>query len=431
MKPFHLAWFGNAGPTGWRKPSGQLFDWRRADIYLEIARLCERAKFDMVLFADSLAVPAVLGGSRDWSVAHGHHVTQDPLPTIAMMGAVTNNLGLGCTLSSTFYPPFLLARMLATLDQLTNGRAAWNLVTTASKDAAQNFGLDDILEHDLRYDRADEYVALCRALWDSWEPDAVVMDRDRNIFADPAKVRAVDFEGEHFRSKGPSTVTSSPQRHPIISVAGTSVRGQKFAVQHGDMAISHKNSIDDMRNYVRTTREQLEAAGRDPKSVKIFFSIKPVMGDTEAEAREQWEKNLASADIDAGMATLATFLGIDLLQFDIDKPLPRDLHVPGMRGTFQRYLSMPEGTTLRDWARVEGLYETYEICGTPDHVADVLAHTAEYTDCDGFHFRPSQGITDIAYLLDVATKLIPVLQQRGLFRREYKGLTLRDHLFEY
>ena len=313
MTKFHLAWFGNQSPSGWRKPSGQLFDWRQADIYLETARLCERAKFDMVLFADSLAVPAVLGGSRDWSVAHGHHVAMDPAPTIAMMGAVTQHIGLGCTLSSTFYPPFLLARLLSTLDHLTRGRIMWNLVTTASKDAAQNFGLDDILEHDARYDRADEYVALCRALWDSWEPDAVVMDREANLFADPAKVHAVDFEGEHFRCKGPSTVTSSPQRHPVISVAGTSPRGQRFAVQHGDMAISHKNSIEDMRDYVQTTRAQLEAAGRDPKSVKIFFSIKPVMGDTEAEAQERWAKNLADADVDAGLATLATFMGIDLL----------------------------------------------------------------------------------------------------------------------
>ena len=431
MKPFHLAWFGNASPSGWRKPSGQLYDWRQADIYLEVARLCERAKFDMVLFADSLAVPSALGGSRDWSVAHGHHVVQDPLPTIAMMGAVTQKLGLGCTLSSTFYPPFLLARMLATMDHLTKGRVLWNLVTTASKDAAQNFGLDDILEHDARYDRADEYVALCRALWDSWEPDAVVMDREANIFADPAKVHAVDFEGEHFRCKGPSTVTSSPQRHPVISVAGTSPRGQAFAVRHGDMAISHKNSLEDMRNYVQTTRAQLEAAGRDPGSVKIFFSIKPVMGDTAAAAREQRDFNLEHADIDQGMATLAMFLGVDLLQFDMDRPLPRDLHVPGMRGTFQRYLSLPEGTTLRDWARIEGLYETFEICGTPEHVADVLEHAVEFTGCDGFHFRPAQGLTDIAYLLEVATKLVPVLQRRGLFRREYRGQTLRDHLFEY
>ncbi len=431
MKKFHLAWFGNASPSGWRKPSGQLFDWRQADIYLEIARLCERAKFDMVLFADGLGVPAVLGGSRDWSVAHGHFVTQDPAPTIAMMGAVTTKLGLGCTLSSTFYPPFLLARMLSTLDHLTKGRILWNLVTTASKDAAQNFGLDDILEHDARYDRADEYVALCRALWDSWEPDAVVMDREANLFADPAKVHAVDFVGEHFRCKGPSTVTSSPQVHPVISVAGTSPRGQAFAVRHGDMAISHKNSIEDMRTYVQTTRAQLVAAARDPASVKIFFSIKPVLGATEAAAQEKMAENLANADVDAGLATLATFMGIDLLEYDMDQPLPHDLHVPGMRGTFQRYLSLPPGTTLRDWARIEGQYETYQICGTPEHVADVLEHTVDYTGCDGFHFRPSRGITDIEYLLEVATTLIPILQKRGMVRDEYRGTTLRDHLFEF
>jgi FMN-dependent oxidoreductase (nitrilotriacetate monooxygenase family) len=431
MKRFHLAWFGNTGPTGWRKPIGALYDWRQPDIYMEVARLCEHAKFDMVLFADGLAVPAVLGGSRDWSVAHGYQVTQDPVPTIAMMGAVTRKIGLGSTLSSTFYPPFLLARLLSTLDHLTRGRVAWNLVTTASRDAAQNFGLDDILEHDERYDRADEYVELCRALWDSWEPDAVLMDRATGVFADPSKVHEINFEGRYFRSRGPSTVTSSPQRHPVISVAGTSPRGQRFAVRHGDMAISHKNSIEDMRDYVRTTREQLVASGRDPYSMKIFFSIKPVLGDSMSEAREIWQRNLEHADIDLGLATLANYLGVDLLQFDLDKPLPRDLHVPGMRGTFQRYLAMPEGSTLRDWAREEGLHETYPICGTPEFAADALAHAVEYTDCDGFHFRPAGGITDLEYLIQVTTKLIPVLQARGLVRLEYTGSTLRDHLFEF
>ena len=355
----------------------------------------------------------------------------DPAPTIAMMGAVTQHIGLGCTLSSTFYPPFLLARLLGTLDHLTRGRILWNLVTTASKDAAQNFGLDDILEHDARYDRADEYVALCRALWDSWEPDAVVMDREANLFADPAKVHAVDFEGEHFRCKGPSTVTSSPQRHPVISVAGTSPRGQRFAVQHGDMAISHKNSIEDMRDYVQTTRAQLEAAGRDPKSVKIFFSIKPVMGDTEAEAQERWAKNLADADVDAGLATLATFMGIDLLAFDMDQPLPRDLHVPGMRGTFQRYLSLPEGTTLRDWARMKGCTRLTRSAALPPTSPMCWNIPSNIPAATGSTSARPVGSRDIEYLLEVATKLIPVLQQRGLVRDEYRGRTLRDHLFEF
>ena len=431
MKRFHLAWFGNASPSGWQLPSGALYDWRQADIYLEIAKLCERAKFDMVLFADGLAVPAVLGGSRDWAVAHGLQVTQDPVPTIAMMGAVTQHLGLGATLSTTFYPPFLLARLLGTLDHLTKGRIAWNLVTTASKDAAQNFGLDDILEHDSRYDRADEFVALCRALWDSWEPGAVVMDRQTGVFADPAKVHEINFAGEHFRSRGPSTVTSSPQGHPVVSVAGTSPRGQRFAVQHGDMAIAHKNTLEDMRAYVASTRAQLATAGRDPGSIKVFFSIKPVMGDTEVAAQARWQRNREAADVDAGLAILANFMGVDLLQFELDKPLPRDLPVPGMRGTFQRYLALPASTTLRDWAREEGMYETFPVCGTPDQVADALAHAADYTGCDGFHFRSSGGITDIAYLLDIATQLIPVLQRRGLVRQDYSGATLRHHLFEF
>jgi len=430
-RKFHLAWFGGAGGSNWGNSAGALYDWRQPEIYQDIAKLCERAKFDLCLFADGLAVPKVLGGSRDWYVKRGIQISQDPVPTLAMMAAATSKIGLGSTLSSTFYPPYLLARLLGTLDHLTRGRVGWNLVTTASDDAAQNFGYDEILEHDARYDRADEYVALCRALWDSWEPDAVVMDRENNIFAIPERVHEINFEGKYFKSKGPLTVTSSPQRNPVISVAGTSPRGTRFAAKHGDMAISHKNSIPDMRNYVQSLRQLVAEEGRDPASVKVFFSIKPVIGDTEAEAREQWDRNYEDADEEEGMAILSNYLNVDLMKFDRNKPLPRDLYVPGMRGTFQRYLAMPEGTTLREWAKEEGMHETFPICGTPDHVADVLEQAVIDTDCDGFHFRPAHGFTDYAYCLQIMTKLIPVLQRRGLTRSEYTGATLRHHLTEF
>lgn len=428
-RKFHLAWFGGTGPSDWLKPGAQTYDWRHPEIYMKVAQMCERAKFDMVLFADNLAVPSVLGGSRDWYVKRGATINFDPLPTMAMMAAVTEKIGLTSTLSTTFYPPFLLARLLGTLDHLTRGRVGWNLVTSASNDSAQNFGYDELLDHDERYDRADEYVALCRALWDSWEPDAVVMDRERGIFADPAKVHAIDFEGKYFRSKGPLTVTSSPQRHPIISVAGTSGRGQEFACLHGDMAIAHKSSLDDMRKYVQGVRQGLAKAGRDPRAIKVFFSIKPVMGDTEAMAKERWDQNLEKADVEEGLAILSNYLAIDLSQFDLDKPLPTDLKVRGIVGTLQRYQSMKPGATLRDWAKEEALHETYPICGTPEHVADVLEQTVIDTDCDGFHFR--SGITDVDYLTQVTEKLIPVLQARGLTRSDYSGATLRDHLFEF
>jgi FMN-dependent oxidoreductase (nitrilotriacetate monooxygenase family) len=428
-KKFHLAWFGNSGPTNWSDPIGTLYDYRQPEIYQEVAKLCERAKFDMVIFADSLSVPKSHGGSRDWYVKRGIQIPQDPVPILAMMAAVTKHIGLAATLSTTFYPPYLLARLLGTMDHLTAGRVAWNVVTSASKDAARNFGYDELLDHDERYDRADEYMDLCRSLWDSWEPDAVVMDRENNIFADPSKVHSVDFKGKYYKSAGPLNITSSPQRYPVISVAGSSPRGTRFAAKHGDMAIGHKNSVADMKFYVDNLRQRAAEEGRDPASIKVFFSIKPVIGDSEAEAKERWAKNFEEADIEEGLAILSNYLGIDLSTFELDKPLPRDLKVNGIIGSMQRYLAMPAGSTLRDWAKEEAMHETFPICGTPEQCADMMEQAIIDTGCDGFHVRA--GVSNYPYLLEFTTKLIPVLQRRGLTRTEYAGSTLKENLFAF
>jgi FMN-dependent oxidoreductase (nitrilotriacetate monooxygenase family) len=429
MKKLHLAWFGSAAPNIWNKPTGNMYDWRKADIYQDVARLAERAKFDMLLFADTLAVPSTFGGSNDWYVKNGFQIAHDPLPIIAMMAAATSRIGVASTLSSTFYPPFLLARLLATLDHLTNGRVGWNVVTTASKDAAQNFGLDTIIPHDERYDMADEYLALCRQLWDSWEPDAVKHDRESGVFADPSKVHQINFKGKYYKSRGPLNVVSSPQRHPVIIMAGTSPRGQRFAVENADMVIAHKNTVEDMRKYSQSVRKQLADAGRDPRSIKIFFSIKPVMGKTEAEAKERWQYNYDHADMEQGLADLSTTLGFDMSTFDLDKPLPDDLPVQAIMGKLLQIQGMGRPVTLREIAQREGMKETFQICGSYEQTADIIEETARETDADGFHFR--SGMQDLDYLVDVAMNLVPILQARGLVRTEYSGNTLRDHLFEF
>ena len=429
MRKLHLAWFGSAAPGIWNKPAGNIYDWRKADVYQDVARLAERAKFDMLLFADTLAVPSMYGGSHDWYVRNGFQIAHDPLPIIAMMAAATSKIGVASTLSSTFYPPFLLARLLATLDHLTNGRVGWNVVTTASKDAAQNFGLETIIPHDERYDMADEYLALCRQLWDSWEADAVKHDRKTGIFADSSKVHEINFNGKYYKSRGPLNVVSSPQRHPVIIMAGTSPRGQRFAVENADMVIAHKNTVEDMRKYSQSVRRQLADAGRDPRSIKIFFSIKPVMGRTEAEAKDRWQYNYEHADMEQGLADLSTTLGFDMSKFDLDKPLPDDLPVQAIMGKLLQIQGMGRPVTLREIAQREGMKETFQICGSYEQVADVIEETARETDADGFHFRA--GMQDFDYLVDVVMNLVPILQERGLARTEYSGSTLREHLFEF
>lgn len=397
---------------------------------MDVARLCERAFMDMVLFGDIAAIPATYRNSNDHYVKYGLDTHMDPVPVLAMMGGVTRHIGLGATLSTSLYPPFLLARMMGTLDHLTAGRTAWNVVTSTSASAAQNFGQDDLPAHDERYNIADEFLDLTRKLWESWAPDAVVEDREQGIFADPAKVKPVHFVGKYFKCRGPLNVPALPQRHPVIIMAGTSGRGQQFAVTNADMVIAHKNTVADMRTYSTQLRNQLEAAGRDPASCKVFFSIKPVMGDTADMAQAKWAVNYENADFEGGLSYLSGSLGIDLATFDVDKPLPPDLPVQGAISKLLQHTQGTKGKTIREIAKHEGMHETFPICGTPEQVADIIEQAAVEGGADGFHFRvPKVG--DFQYLTEVVTKLMPVLQKRGLARTSYAGSTLRDNLFAF
>ena len=429
VKKLHFAWFGAPGAHYWNVPSAATYDWRRGDLYMDIARTCERACMDMVLFADLPAIPTAFGGNNDHYVKHGQEVHLDPAPILAMMGAATRHLGLGATLSTSLYPPFLLARMMGTLDHLSAGRTAWNVVTSASAAAAQNYGQDDLPEHDERYNIADEYLDLVRRLWDSWAPDAVLQDVEQDIFADPAKVKPVHFAGKYFKSRGPLTMPALPQRHPVIVMAGTSKRGQQFAVTNADMVIAHKNSVQDMRTYSTQLRNQLAEAGRDPASCKIFFSIKPVMGDTPAMAQEKWARNYENAPPALGLSYLSATMGLDMAKFDLDQPLPPDLPVQGMIGKLLQYTQAKKDMTLREIAKHEAMHETFPIVGTPGQVADIIEQTAAEGGADGFHFRVKVG--DFDYLTEVATKLMPILQKRGLARTSYAGTTLRENLFAF
>jgi len=431
-KKLHLAWFGIAGPGGsagdWKR-SVDGYDWRYPEIYQDIAKACERAKFDLVFFADQYGIPQVYGGNWDhplkaglWSPCH------DPLPILGALAACTRRIGLVATLSTTFYPTYLLARLLASLDHFSRGRLGWNVVTSTKKSAALAFGMDDLIEHDERYNIADEYLALCKALWSSWEPDALVMDRDRDLFADPSKVHAVDFKGKYFRSQGVLNVPASPQGGPVIVQAGGSPRGQRFAAEHAEMVIINKTSVEGLKAYTTALRGELVRAGRDPASCKILCGIKPIFGETESIARERWEAQAAEATVETGLITLSEQTGIDMSAYDLDSPLPAGLKGPGMQSKLPEY-SRHRPATLREIALNEARHDNFPIYGTADQIADRLEQAAVEGDADGFYLRP--GLQNIAYVIEFVDKVVPVLQRRGLLRKEYSGATLRHHLFEY
>ena len=228
----------------------------------------ERAKFDLIMLGDSLAVPGTYQGRMDAYLRYAEHAPfHDPSPLVAIMAAVTRRIGLAVTLSTTFYPPFLLARLMTTLDHLSRGRVAWNVVTSYKHEEALNFGYHEMLEHDQRYDRADEYLELCYQLWASWTPDAVVMDQRTDTFADPAKVRAIDFEGTYYRSRGPLNATPSPQRRPVIVQAGTSERGQEFAARHAEAIIVGRETPEEMKRFYDAFKARCASSDERQRSV--------------------------------------------------------------------------------------------------------------------------------------------------------------------
>ena len=330
------------------------YEWTRPELWQDMAVALERAKFDLIMLGDSLAVPGTYQGRRDAYLRYAEHAPfHDPGPLVAIMAAVTRRIGLAATLSTTFYPPFLLARLMTTLDHLSRGRIAWNVVTSYKIEEALNFGYQELLDHDQRYDRADEYMELCYRLWSSWDPDAVVMDERTDTFADPAKVRAIDFEGTYYRSRGPLSATPSPQGRPVIIQAGASDRGQDFAARHAEAVIVSRETTDEMKQYYDQFKARVKQQGRDPGECKVFFLTKPIIGDTDEAAQRRADELYANAPVEAGLASLSTMLQMDMSTFDLDKPLPGAIQtraIQGIRSQLDRFYMSGRTPTLRDIA---------------------------------------------------------------------------------
>jgi FMN-dependent oxidoreductase (nitrilotriacetate monooxygenase family) len=432
-------WFGAFSPhagfglDGWHGPrTGTGYDWTRPELWRDMAVALERARFDLVMLGDSLAVPATYQGRTDAYLRYAEHAPfHDPAPLMAIMAAATTRIGLALTLSTTFYPPFLLARLLTTLDHLSRGRIAWNVVTSYKLEEAQNFGYRELLDHDQRYDRADEYMELCYRLWDSWEPDAVVMDPRTDTFADPARVHPIDFEGSYYRSRGPLNATPSPQGRPVIVQAGTSERGQDFAARHAEAIIVGRETVDDMKQFYDSFKARLRKLGREPDDCKIFFLVKPIVGDTDEAARQTADQLYANAPVEAGLAALSTLLQIDLSTYDLDQPLPASIQaraIQGIRSQLDRFYLAGRTPTLREIATRKVSLDSTPFIGAPQSVADGLARTIEAIGGDGFAIR--QGIWP-GYVGPFVEQVVPLLQQRGAARAEYVGTTLREHLREF
>jgi FMN-dependent oxidoreductase (nitrilotriacetate monooxygenase family) len=434
-KRFHLGWFMNFTPDEWREPFGQGGRPWDGQFYVEMAKSLERACFDYIMIEDKLMVPQTYGGSAKASLNHGMMVPKhDPAPLAVAMGMATQRLGVIATMSTMAYPPFLMARLCSTIDSLTNGRFGWNVVTSAEDLMAKNFGMERLPPRDQRYEMADEYMEVMRKLFESWDPDAVVLDRDAGIYADETKVRPIDFEGKYYKVRGPLNTVPSPQGRPIYVQAGASPKGRDFAATHADSIVSVASGVEEMKKFRADIRARAAKFGRDPDSIKVMFCVTPTLGETDDEARAKYERMLNSPHfIVDTLASLAAITEIDFAQYDLDKPLPEKLVTNGESGTLDKFQQWGSGKTLKELvvAGGGGLVSSVELVGTPDTVAERMGEVMQEVGGDGFLITTPVLRVSRRFITEVADGLVPALQKRGLARTAYAHEKLRDNLLDF
>ena len=426
----HLAAFVTAGPGrpgGWRHPNS-VSDWRSAGYYQRIGRTLERARFDLIFFADILAVPDRYGGSLDPQLRYGAlgSLRLDPTPILATIAGATEHLGLAATASTTYLEPFTVARSFATLDHLSGGRAAWNVVTSFQDAEARNFGRAEHIDRARRYDRAEEFLQVTSKLWDSWDDDALVLDRAEPLFADPERVHQLDHKGEWFDVRGPLNVSRPPQGYPVIIQAGSSPTGRDFAARWADVIFCSHASLDSAKDFYAEIKGRAVAHGRQASDIKILPAVTPVVAPTTAEAHHKSRELTDLVPALAGLSTLAYHLDIDLSVFPHDERLP-DVDVPGVQGHYHevREITEKRGLTLREVGKQYGSRYEGDFVGTAEEIADGFEQWFTEGGCDGFTvaavYQP--GAFD-----EFADAVVPELQRRGLFRTDYTGATLRENL---
>ena len=401
--------------------------------YQHIARTLEAGKFHLAFFDDRLAMPDIYGSDHSVAVREGiRPVKLDPIPILAIMGAVTQHLGLGATCSTTYFEPYQVARTFQTLDHMTGGRAAWNVVTSLNDSEAANFGRDGHLPHDVRYDRADEFVQAVIGHWDSWDDDAIVLDKQNGVFGNPEKVRKLDFQGKFIKSRGPFTVPRSPQGHPIIIQAGQSGRGHAFAARWSDIVFAIYYSIEVGKQSYAKVKDLVAKIGRNPDHVKITPELYVVVGETKSEAEDKMAKIDALNRPSDGIVLLSEQLAFDFSKKPLDEPFTDEemKSINGMHALRDRVLAKSgiKNPTPRDFVNFSAkstLRELPLIYGSPQQVADVLEEWFEQRACDGFVI-PSTTLPGTYE--DFARLVSPELQRRGLLQSEYRGSTLRDNL---
>ncbi|MBY3790906.1 LLM class flavin-dependent oxidoreductase [Rhodococcus fascians] len=406
--------------AAWRHPDSRVEDLGNIAYYEELAQLAERGKFDAVFFADGHSVrdPA---GAGTWFL--------EPITALSAMARATTHIGLVTTVSSTFYTPFHAARMLASLDHISGGRAGWNVVTSMFDAEARNHGMDAIPAREERYARAEEFVDTTLALWDSWDSDALTLDRT-GMYADPAKVHSIDHDGKHFRVDGPLTVPRSPQGRPVLFQAGASGPGRDLAAKYAEAIYAVAYDLVAAQGYYDDVKARIDRAGRDSAAVGIMPGLVTYIGSTMEEAHRKKAELDVLLPTEQSLAMLSTFTGQDCAAWELDEPvptLPPAAEFTGPQGRYETILRIIE----KDRPTVRQLLGTLAaggghatMIGTPDSIADEMESWMG-RGADGFNLMCPRYPDSLA---DFVEHVVPILQQRGLFRSEYTSSTLRGHL---
>ncbi len=418
-------------PGSWRHPSTML-DFMTPEYYQRIGRVLEDGKIQMAFFDDRLALPDLYTGNHLEAIGAGvRAVKMDPSTILMAMGMATSKLGLGTTYSTTYYEPYHVARVFATMDLMLKGRVAWNIVTSLNSAEALNFGREEHMEHDARYDRADEFMQVVMGHWNTWEDDALILDKESNRFADATKVHRLDHKGAYFNSRGPFSVPRSPQGHPVLIQAGQSGRGQAFAARWAELVFVIYHNLEAGKKNYAAFKAAVAAEGRDPASVHVAPACYVCVAETEAAAQEKRAIIEATAKPVDALVLISEVLNYDFGKKGYDEPFSdEELAAFSWHGFRERVIefSGKKNPTVRDFVEVSGrgtVKEHKMFCGTPKSVADQMEEWFTAPACDGFVLAASH--MPGAYE-DVVRLLVPELQRRGLFQKEYAGPTLRETL---
>jgi FMN-dependent oxidoreductase (nitrilotriacetate monooxygenase family) len=399
------------------------------ELFRHLTRVAEAARFDLAFLADKLAVDDVYGGTPDEVLRTRVNVHRDPVVLLTALAGATSRIGLAATASTTYSEPFHVARMFSTIDHVSGGRAAWNAVTSVSDGEARNFSRDVHLDHATRYDRAAEFLDTVLELWDTWADDAVVLDREGSTYVDPSRVRRADHVGEWFRVAGPLTLPRSPQGRPVIVQAGASGTFKAVAARTAEVVFAVAPTLERAQDFRRGFRADVEAAGRSADAVKVLPGVMPIVAETDAEAQALEQELRALVHPIAGLTFMSASMNYDLSQHPVDGPVPDvRAELRGSKGRFEYVLghAIERGITLGELAVEYAASLSFPmLVGSATTVADELERWYTGGGADGFVIMPAFAPGSVE---DFTRLVVPELQARGLFRREYSGATLRDHL---